>query len=495
MFRPPRHNQTRFGSVTPVLLAACIGVGLHAGPALAQASQSDEATQGGTLPARSSDAAADIWTRANLLGDIGGLRTTLGNYGINFGLQETSELLGDVSGGTKRGFDYDGLTTVTLGLDAQKAFGWDGGTFNLSALQIHGRNLSADHLDSLQTASGIEANRATRLWELWYQQAVLDGALDVKAGQQSLDQEFIVSQYSALFINTMAGWPMLPSADLYAGGPAYPLSSLGIRFKAKPTDALTVLGGVFDDNPPGGPFNNDLQVRGREATGTKFNLDTGALFIGEVQYAIDQPPAAGQEPGNQAAGMPGTYKLGMWYDTGSFPDQRFDNTGRSLADPSSSGVALMRRHNYSFYGVADQMIWHPAADAPQSLGVFARAMGAPGDRNLIEFSINAGISLKAPLPGRDNDSFGVGYGVAKVGANARGLDQDAAAFSPGTFSPVRSSETFVEVTYQFQITPWWQLQPDIQYIVSPGGGIGNPAAPGTRIGDELVLGVRTNITF
>jgi len=114
-----------------------------------------------------------------------------------------------VTGGTHTGFAFDGLTLLSLGIDTQKAFGLEGGTFNISALQIHGRNLSTDNLQNLQTASGIEAQRPTRLWELWYQQTFLDGQFDVKLGQQSIDQEFIGSAGSSLFINTMMGWPML----------------------------------------------------------------------------------------------------------------------------------------------------------------------------------------------------------------------------------------------------------------------------------------------
>ena len=39
----------------------------------------------------------------------------------------------------------------------------------------------------------------------------------------------MVSQNASYFVNTMFGWPMLPSADLPGGGPAYPLSALGVR--------------------------------------------------------------------------------------------------------------------------------------------------------------------------------------------------------------------------------------------------------------------------
>ncbi len=432
-------------------------------------------------------------SRSNLLGDIYGLRTYMQNYGLSLGLQETSEVLGNVTGGIHRGVAYDGLTIMSLGLDTSKAFGWDGGTFNVSALQIHGRNLSADNLQTLQTASGIEAQRATRLWELWYQQVFAGGAVDVKIGQQSLDQEFIGSQYSGLFINTMMGWPLIPSVDLYAGGPAYPLSSLGVRLRAQPIPNLTVLGGVFDDNPPGGSFFDDSQVRGASQSGTKFNTNTGALFIGEVQYAINSPTLGQMDYGNARPGLPGVYKLGFWYDTGKFFDQRYDDQGGLLADPNSDGNPLTRRHNWSIYGVFDQTVWRPDPDGPQSVGIFARLMGAPGDRNLANFSVNTGVVLKAPLPGRDNDSFGVGYGLANISPSAVLFDKDFNRLNG--YSPVRSSESLVELTYQYQVAPWWTLQPDFQYVFMPSGGIQNPLQPTQRVGNSATFGLRTNIVF
>jgi porin len=450
------------------------------------------------LPAAAQTATGDqamappigLWQRPNLLGDIGGLLPWFGQYGVTFNLQEISEVLGNVTGGIHTGADYEGLTTMGLGLDTDKAFHWSGGTFNLSALQIHGRNLSADNLDNLQTASGIEADRGTRLWELWYDQAFLGGKADVKVGQQSIDQEFIVSQYAGLFVNTMMGWPMVPSADLYAGGPAYPLSSPGIRLRGQPSDTVTLLAGVFDDNPPGGPFANDSQLRGAEASGTRFNLNTGALWIGELQYAANQSPA--KSCVIAICGLPGMYKLGGWYDTAGFPDQHFDNTGLSLASPASSGVARTDRGNFSLYGVVDQMILRQT-DGPRSLGAFARFMGAPGDRNLVDFSLNTGMILKAPLPGRDDDTLGIGYGFARVSASASALDRDQARF--GNPVPVRGTEHFIELTYQYQVAPWWQLQPDFQYVINPGGGIENPQDTTRLVGDEAIIGLRTTVTF
>jgi porin len=316
----------------------------------------------------------------------------------------------------------------------------------------------------------------------------------VKLGQQSVDQEFMTSQYSALYVNTVMGWPMVPSVDLFAGGPAYPLSSLGVRGKVQPIPSVTLLGGVFNDNPPGGPFNDDSQIRGAEKSGTKFNLNTGTFFIAEVQYAINQPAMGDLAHVDETPGLPGTYKLGMWYDTARFSDQRFDNTGLSLADPASSGVARTHSGNFSVYGVVDQMVWRPDFQSPQSVGVFARLMGAPSDRNLVDFSVNAGVNLKAPFAGRDDDTVGLGYGLANVSGRASDLDRDSNSLAAAGI-PVRSKEQFIELTYQYQAAAWWQIQPDFQYVFNPGAGIANPNNSAQRVGNEAIIGVRTIITF
>jgi porin len=433
-------------------------------------------------------------SRATLLGDLFGVRTAIARYGLTLGVTETSEVFGNATGGIRRGADYEGLTTATLQLDTLKAFGLAGGLVNVSAFQIHGRPLEGNLL-ALQTVSGIAANRSTRLWEAWYQQTFLDGKFDIKVGQQSADQEFIASANSALFENTMMGWPLLPSYDQYAGGPAYPLSSLAVRLRGQITPTVTGLLGVFDDNPPGGPFTDDSQTRGIEAAGLRFNLNTGALVFGELQYALNQP-SAGDVDVKENKGLPGTYKIGFWADTARFPNQSIDNTGTSLANPASSGTAANERGNFSFYGVFDQMIWRPEYTEARAISLFARAMGAPGDRNLIQFSLNGGLTLKAPFDGRDGDSVGVGVGYGQVSSGARALDLAAAGFATtGTYSPVRTSETFIEATYQYQVAPWWQIQPDFQYIFNPGGGIVNPLDLNTKVQNEAVFGLRTNITF
>ena len=457
------------------------------------ASGEGAAPSNGATPAQpaSPPTAGGSSQNANLFGDLGGLRPALAKVGVTLSLQEQSEILGNLTGGRRQGFDYDGLTTGTLQLDTQPAFGWAGGLFNVSGLQIHGRNLSTDDLRTLQFASGIEADPATRLWELWYQQKMFDDKVDVKIGQQSLDQEFMVSTNSNYFINAAMGWPILPTSNMPGGGPAYPLSALGARVHVQATDALTILAGVFNGSPV---FQNFGDPQKQNPSGTSFPLNGGVLAIAELQYAVGSPDpsAKGADPN----ALPGTYKLGFWYDSEQFNDLRFDNSGLPLASPASTGVAARHGGDYAFYGVVDQMVYRFQDDSGHNLNVFVRPMFTPlDDRNLISYSVNGGVTLHEPFAGRGDDVAGLSFGYAHVSAAASGFDRDQAFFNPGVYTPIRSSETFIEATYQYQATKWWQIQPDFQYVFNPGAGVLNPNAPTQKVRDEAVIGVRTTITF
>jgi porin len=430
------------------------------------------------------------WQNQNLLGDMEGLRPALANYGVTLTILENIETFGNLSGGVQQGFEANGLTTVTLQMETEKAFGLKGGTFNVSGLQIWGGDLTANNLMVLQTLTDIEAPVGVRLWELWYQQKFGD-KFDVKVGEQSLDEEFIISPSgNSLFVNGVSGWPGLPTVDLPGGGPAYPLAGLGVRGRAQVTDTVTVLAGVFNGSPiprdsPNAPTSNPH--------GVSFPLDTGTLAIAELQYALGSG-ASGKA--NADGPLPGVYKIGSWYSSYKFDDQQYDNMGVPLASPLSDETPAPHHGNFSLYGVIDQMIWRSNDDANRSLNVFVRPMFTPyQDRNLVNASINAGFALHAPLPTRNNDVFGVEMGTVWASDGAPGFDRQMQFFQPSVYTPIRSSETFLEATYQFQALPSWQIQPDVQYFINPGLGIVNPNDPTQRIKNELVIGLRTNITF
>ncbi len=494
---PPRitvQSDGRVGATLRLLLLSCAGAASAAAQPASPSERSlpgapevrQQPAQGPTdgaspqpAPAGPTEpAAADkgngLLERDKLLGDLGGLRTQLEDKGITFGLQEQAEVFGNVTGGVRQGAIFEGALLMSLAVDTEKLISFPGGKINVSAYQIHGSGLSGNNLGNLNVISGIEAPRTTRLFELWYEQSLAGGKATVRIGQQAADQEFITSQYGALFLNAGFGWPTLPALDLPSGGPAYPLATPGVRVKLLPTEQISILAGVYN----GDPSDN--------RSGTSFRVNKGVFAIGEVQYAING--------GEDATGLPGIYKIGGWYNSNSFADQRFGNDGLSLADPDSSGEPRFRRNNWSIYAVADQLIYREPGTKDQGIGLFARAMGAPGDRSAVNVFLNAGATYKGIVPGRVNDTLGVGFGYARISDTASKLDSDTIRFS-GSLFPIRRSETVLEVTYQAVVAPWLTVQPDFQYVFNPGGSVPSQQAPSRAVGDAAVLGLRTTIVF
>ena len=220
-------------------------------------------------------------------------------------------------------------------------------------------------------------------------------------------------------------------------------------------------------------------------TGTVISFRGGAFVIAELSFLPNQ--------GKDAAGLPGAYRIGAWHHTSPrFGDQRFDNTGRSLADPTSTGIPLEHTGDSGIYAVVDQMLYRAPGSDDRGLSGFVRAGGVPNDRNLINFYADAGLLYKGLIAGRPDDKVGVATGYARVGDNARGLDSDIGFFG-NFFYPVRSGEVMVEMIYQAQLAPWWMLQPEVQYIVRPGGGVLN--SDGSLRQNAWVIALRSALNF
>jgi porin len=272
------------------------------------------------------------------------------------------------------------------------------------------------------------------------------------------------------------------------GGPAYPLSDLGVRGRAHIGDNFTLLAGIYNGSPAPNP-NGDPQRA--DPYGVSFPLNGGVLAIAELQFAYPGPGTLVQA--GEPEPLARTYKIGVWYNSEDFADLRYDNMGLPLA--LTNGTPATHRGDYAFYAVVDQMLWRDK-DPDRNINLFLRPMFTPlQDRNLIAFSLNAGLTMHEPFFGRDDDTAGLGVNFTQVSNSATGLDEDTAAANPGVYSPIRHNETVFEATYQYEVMPWWQVQPDLQYVLNPGAGIVNPNDPTQKIKNEFVAGVRTNITF
>uniref|UniRef100_Q07KD5 Carbohydrate-selective porin OprB n=1 Tax=Rhodopseudomonas palustris (strain BisA53) TaxID=316055 RepID=Q07KD5_RHOP5 len=406
--------------------------------------------------------------RSRLTGDWGGARTALEDKGIEIGIAYIGEVLG-ISGGVRpKGSTYaafEGRLDVTINTDLEKLVGWTGGKTHIRAFQIHdanGKN-AAYYTGSIADPSNIDAYATTRLFTAWYQQEFGTFA-SIRLGQLAADDEFLTSSTAGGLINGTFGWAALMAANLPSGGPAYPLATPGVRLQVNPTENIALLGAVFAGDPAGRNCTGDNVQRDCNRHGTTFSLDGGAFWLGEAQYNVNQA--------KDATGLAGSYKLGAWYHTGTtFQDQYTGVKDRS--------------NDWGMYGVVDQMLWR-GKDA--STSVFVRGGWTPSDRNPVSWYIDGGVGFKGFVPGRAADTLTVGVAHAKISKDAIAFEVDTGAW------PQRTGETVLELSYIAQITPWWSLQPDFQYIHKPAGG-NLVRDDGSVVEEAYVFGVRTNVTF
>lgn len=424
--------------------AIAAAMGLMSWSAVAQAA--DPAAK-----APATGAPKSIWEQDTLTGDWGGARTALRNQGIDITFNDIAETFGVLSGGLERRGSYEGRLEFSVDADLGKLVGWKGASTHITVYNINSssRNVAAN-VGTIADPSNIDALQTTRLFTAWFQQGSTNDPFSVRIGQLAADDEFITSPTAGGLVNSTFGWAGVLAADMLDGGPAYPLAAPGVRVQVKPSDNIAILGAVFTGDPAGAGCSDRPQVCNRYGL-KMFDMDGGSLWMGEVQYAVNQ--------GKDTKGLPGIYKVGAWYETTEFPDW--------ISGANHSG-------NYGIYGVADQTVWKGAA---QSMSVFVRAGAAPSDRNLLSFYVDGGFGFKGLVPGRSDDVLTFGIAYEKVSSKA------ATAALP----TVLDDEIVLELSYQALLAPWWVLQPDFQYIVHPGGA--------TSVANAAVIGLRSTIKF
>lgn len=398
-----------------------------------------------------------------------------------------------MSGGVSRGAIHFGRLDLSVDADLDKLVGWTGGRFYANGLIIYGRGLSRNYIHNLATISEIEALPDQRLYNAYFEQSFFNDRLNIRAGQQAADVEFFDSETDDLFINGTFGWPAIKATNLPAGGPAPPIAVPGIRLKAQVADNVTVFGAVFNGNPAR-PGDGDPQLRDNH--GLAFRVNDPAWVIGQIHFDYHL------DIGGRS--LAGNFTPGGWYHFGDFDSQRFTVEGFSLADPTGSGIPAKLNGNYGIYAVVEQTLWRPPGAEPDKtvsasipgVTAFGRIAYSPPDRNLIDLYVDGGVGFVGFTPGRPLDRFGIGLAYMRISGTARSLDVDTQFFN-GIQSPVRSSESLLEIIYEAHIKPGWLIAPYFQYVVRPSGGIPNPNDPSgvSRIGDAAVFGVTTTIKY
>ena len=371
-------------------------------------------------------------------------------------------------------------------IDLKKASGWEGASVKTTWLWLYGNNLSAQYLGNTLAASGIAGVPAFRCYEMWYQQNFLGDAISLRSGLLGLDTEFIISDTANFFVNSSFGMAPLFTINVPNGGPECPMATPGIRLALQPLPWLTLRSAISQANP----FQ---QQANQYNFNWNFGPSGGLLSLNELQAAWNKSPSE--------RGLPGTAKAGFWIQSGSAA-QESSLDQFAFAPPTASA------YNSGFYGIIDQELYRPSdkispgtlagskasknrdrnyvqtqgvspnATFIQGLSSFFRVGFSPQAEAPVSLYSDAGLVYTGLIPTRDKDRLGLAFGYAQVGSQ-----QVQNASETGYRA---TYEAVGEISYALRFRSF-SIQPDIQYIIHPGGT--------HEYSNALVVGARVVVVF
>ena len=297
-------------------------------------------------------------------------------------------------------------------------------------------------------ASGIEGLTTVRLSEAWFEQKFANDRVSVRGSalcrcriyhhevERCLHQRnfHVASRHRDQSTNGRAG-------DAACGACT--------RLRAKLTDNITGMVAVYDGDPAR-PGDGDLQERNRY--GLNFRLRDPPLVVGQVEF--DWSSALGKN-------TPGAFNLGGSRHFGDFDSVRFADDGRSLADPTPSGMPSTLRGDAGVFAVIEQKIASKGSDEDRGIGVFARGVASPPGRNLIDFYADAGFQANGWFDARPNDRFGLAVAYAHVSPAAQALDRDYRIFIDPSWSKC-SYEGLLTAAHAYELRKGWIDQQNAQ---------------------------------
>jgi porin len=172
-----------------------------------------------------------------------------------------------------------------------------------------------------------------------------------------------------------------------------------------------------------------------------------------------------------ACGAYGKYALGGWVYTADFDD---------IVATDRSGQPVRRGGTHGMYGLAEQTVFREATDSNQGLALFVRLGFADTRVHQVGVYSGGGLVYTGLLPQRSEDCLGFGVAAAHNSSRFGRIRRIAGR-------AVEEAEVALELTYWAALTPWFALQPSLQYII-------NPSTEPT-IADAVVFGLRFAVAF
>ena len=116
----------------------------------------------------------------------------------------------------------------------------------------------------------------------------------------------------------------------------------------------------------------------------------------------------------------------------------------------------------------------------QGLYFFNTINYSPAANNPLPFYFLTGLVYKGLIPSRDDDQAGISFALGSFSEDEQVRDRTLGR-QPRTY------EAVLEATYRFQINRFIYVQPNVQYIINPGGR--------DLYGNATILGAQFGVNF
>jgi len=333
----------------------------------------------------------------------------------------TIDNVSNISGGIKKGnntlglFDLSAYYYINSGILKNTSF-------HAHFLKTAGSKPSENLIGDIQTVSNIEGKASRFFYELLIKYKIKK--FSITTGLHDLNSEFNVSETALNFINSSFG--IFPIVSLNVPTSIFPITTFGtvISYNTKEFD---IAGGVYN-------LNYDFTENNDFRFDNNF-YQKGFFAISEFRYRWFN-----------VAGKTAEIKAGGFYKKGS-QEKDFSSSFESVSE-----------ENYGLYLVGDFKL--KELNSNRDLLSFIQIGHAPTRKNLSSEYYGVGFSIISQEKKYFPSQIGIALAYVKIND-----------LLGNKFINSGRYESTIELTSKINFLNYIVFQPDIQYVISPSGGL------------------------
>jgi len=388
-------------------------------------------------------AGTNWWNGENVLS--GERRSELASRGYTFFAYYNAIVANNVSGGVRQDSDYAQDFYFGTELDLERLLGWQGTTFRLTGIDRAGNSID-DDVGSIYSVMQLVGGQTYFLYGVSLEKQWWNDQLSLKFGRITATDDFAGSPLYGFYLNNSIDG-QIRAVLLDGVMTSYPFPVWGARVVYRPTPGFEARVGAYQ-------LTENMFVPNKHGLDLAFRDSDGISVFTELDWLQDRD------------GKPGYFAVGVNSVSFRMPEFTSDETTHAF---------------FRYYLQADQQVYQESPGSEQGLVLFTTlAYSTQQQAALVPFQASVGAIYQGLIPERNEDRliFGVTYGCL---SNDYADQQQALGQGNPTY------EMPIEVGYRVQLTRFAYIQPDLQYVVRPGGTGDIP--------DATVIGVQFGASF